>query len=61
MLYQPLCGYRYIIYTGSAPMCYHGVCVQGLHSIGHLQHPTQELAVRVTTFTSSAIVHIRLL
>ena len=25
--------------------------MQGLHSTGHLQHPTQELAIRVATFT----------
>ena len=25
--------------------------MQGLHSTGHLQHPTQELAIRVATLT----------
>ena len=29
--------------------------MQGLHSTGHLQHTTQELAVRVTTLTHSDI------
>ena len=51
MLAQPLCGYRCVIFTCAAPMCCHGVCVQGLHNTGHLQHPTQELAIRVTTLT----------
>ena len=50
-LAQPLCGYRCVICTCAAPMCCHGVCVQGLHSTGHLQHPTQELAIRVATLT----------
>ena len=50
-LAQSLCGYRCVIYTCSAPMCYHGVCLQGLHSTRHLQHPTQELAIRVATLT----------
>ena len=44
-------------------MCCHGVCVQGLHSTGHLQHPTQELAIRVATlahvgWTQNAIAGI---
>ena len=51
MLAQSLCGYRCVICTYAAPMCCHGVCVQGLHSTGHLQHPTQELAIRVATLT----------
>ena len=51
MLAQPLCGYRCVICTFAAPMCYHGVFVQGLHSTGHLQHPTQEMAIRVTALT----------
>ena len=50
-LAQLLCGYNCVICTYSAPICCHGVCVQGLHSTGHLQHPTQELAIRVATFT----------
>ena len=33
-LAQSLCGYRCVICTCSAPMCCHGVCVQGLHSTG---------------------------
>ena len=37
-------------------MYYHGVCVQSVYSTGHLQHLTQELAIRVTTLTSSAVV-----
>ena len=32
-------------------MCCYGVCVQGVHSTGHLQHPIKELAIRVTTLT----------
>ena len=51
MLAQPLYGYRYVICTCSAPMCCHGVYVQGLHSTGHQQHPTQELAIRAATLT----------
>ena len=51
MLAQLLCGYRYVIYTCAASMCCHGVFVQGLHSTGHLQHPTKELAIRVTALT----------
>ena len=50
-LAQLLCGYRCVICTYTAPMCCHGVCVQDLHSTGHLQHLTQELAIRVATFT----------
>ena len=50
-LAQSLCGYRCIICTCATPMCCHRVCVQGLHSTGHLQHPTQELAIRVATLT----------
>ena len=33
------------------PMCCDGVCVQGLHSTGHLQYPIHALAIRVTTLT----------
>ena len=51
MLDQSLCGYRYVICTCAAPMCCHGVYVQGLHSTRYLQHPTQELAIRVATLT----------
>ena len=29
--------------------------MQGVHSIGHLHHPTQELAIRVTTLTTGYI------
>ena len=50
-LAQSMCGYRCVICTCSAPMCCHGVCVQGLHSTRHLQHPTQELAIKVATLT----------
>ena len=50
-LAQSLCGYRCVICTCSAPMFCYGVCVQGLHSTGHLQHPTQELAIRVASLT----------
>ena len=50
-LAQSLCGYKCVICTCAAPMCCHGVCVQGLHSTRHLQHPTQELAIRVATIT----------
>ena len=53
MLAQLLCGYRCVICTYAAPMCCHGVCVQGLHSTRHLQHPTQELAIRVATLTQT--------
>ena len=49
MLGQLLCGYKCVVYTCAAPMFCHGVCVQGLHRTGHLQHPKQELAIRVTT------------
>ena len=45
-------------------MCCHGVCVQGLHSTGHLQHPTQELTIRVATLThlaSSLVMQARLM
>ena len=51
MLAQPLCGYSCLIYTCAVPMCCYGMCVQGLHSTKHLQHPIQELAIRVTTLT----------
>ena len=51
MLDQSRCVYRCVICTCAAPMCCHGICVQGLHSTGHLQHPTQELAIRVATLT----------
>ena len=51
MLAQPLCGYRCIICTYAAPISCNGVCVQGVHSTRHLQHPTQQLAIRVTTLT----------
>ena len=47
MLAQPLCGCRCVICTCSMPMCCHGVCVRGVHSTGHLQHLTQELATRL--------------
>ena len=50
-LAQPLCDYRCVICTRAAPMCCYGVCVQGVHSTGHLQHPTQELAIRGKTLT----------
>ena len=53
MLARPLYGYRCVICTCAVHMCYHGVCVQGLYSTGHLQHPTQELAIRVTTLIVS--------
>ena len=49
MLAQLLCNYKYVICTFAAPMFCHGVCVQGVHSTRHLQHPTQELAIRVAT------------
>ena len=51
MLAQPLYGYKCVMCTCTAPMCCHRVCVQGVHSTGHLQHPTQELAIRVATPT----------
>ena len=51
---QPLYGYRCVIYICAAPMCCHGVCVQGLYSTGHLQNPTQELAIRVTALTPTS-------
>ena len=57
-LSQLLCSYKCIICTCSAPMCCHGVCVQGLHSTGHLQHPTQELAIRVATLTLEAMASL---
>ena len=45
-------------------MCCHGVCVQSLHSTGHLQYPTQELAVRVATLAlamlEEALYHVSL-
>ena len=47
-LAQSLCGYRFVVCTCAAPMCCYRVCVQGVHSTGHLQHPTKELAIRVT-------------
>ena len=61
-LAQSLCGYRCVICTCDTPMCCHRVCVQGLHSTGHVQHPTQELAIRVATLTTtttstSALLH----
>ena len=54
-LAQSLCGYKCVICTCTAPMCCHGVCVQGLHSTGHLQHPTQELAIRLATLTIAVL------
>ena len=49
MLAQPQCGYRYTIYICAGLMCCHRVYVQSVHSTERLQHPTQELATRVTT------------
>ena len=51
MLVQLLYSYRCFMCTYAAPMCCHGVCVQSVHSIGLLQHPTHELATRVATCT----------
>ena len=48
-LAQPLCGYRCVTCTCAAPMCCYGMCVQGVHSTGLLQRPTQDLVIRVAT------------
>ena len=50
-LAQPLYGHSCVICTYATPMCYYGVCVQGPHSTGHLQHPTLGLAIRVTALS----------
>ena len=49
MLAQLLCSQRCVVCTFAAPMYCHRVCVQGVHITGHMQHPTQELAIRIAT------------